>query len=344
MSPAVLPGLDLALPVIAAPMAGGPSTPALVAAAGRSGGFGFLAGGYKTAEMLAAQIEEVRASTPVFGVNLFAPNPVPVEPASYRAYAALIQAEGEPYGLDLTAVPVREDDDEWQSKVGMLLETPVPVVSFTFGIPQRSVIAELRRAGSVTVQTVTSPSEAELAAAAGVDALAVQSHEAGAHYGTLTPNALPPPVPLAALVAQVQAVTDLPVLAAGGLATPAQVRAVISSGASAVMIGTHLLRTDESGASATYKAGLAARAESETIVTRAFTGRPARGIRNRFTERYDEVAPSGYPAVHYLTSPLRRAATEAGDDEVINLWAGTGHALAPEGPAAAAMEALGSEL
>lgn len=196
---------SVANPVFAAPMSGGPTTPAMVIAAHQANSFGFLAGGYKPVAELSSQIHEVRTHTPTFGVNLFAPNPLPVTPDLYRSYAAAIQTDGERYGLDLTAVPRREDDDEWAAKVELLISDPVPVVSFTFGVPERLVLDRLRRAGSLLVQTVTSAAEAALAAEAGVDVLAVQSHEAGGHFATLTPKSPSSPLPSVDLVTAARA-------------------------------------------------------------------------------------------------------------------------------------------
>ncbi|HET6812136.1 MAG TPA: nitronate monooxygenase [Acidimicrobiales bacterium] len=336
--------LAAANPVLAAPMAGGPTTPAMVVAARRAESFGFLAGGYKSVDALASEMREVRASAPVFGVNLFAPNPLPVDPGAYRSYAEAIREEGIRFGLDLTSVPAREDDDGWAEKVALLLEDPVPVVGFTFGVPSREVVDALRRQGSLLVQTVTSGAEAAMAAGAGIDVMLVQSHEAGGHFGTLTPGSPSPPVALTALVTEVKSATGLPVIAAGGLGTTEAIREVLGAGAEAVMVGTHLLRTDESGASPTYKAALADRREHPTAVTRAFSGRPARGIRNGFMQRYEARAPLGYPAVHHLTSPLRRAAAAAGEPDLVNLWAGTAHASAPDGSVTAALTALAAGL
>jgi nitronate monooxygenase len=328
---------DLAIPVIAAPMAGGPTTPALVTAAAQAGGIGFLAGGYKTPDALAAQIAAVR-SVP-FGVNLFAPNPVPVDVTAFRNYANAMRADADRYGVELSSTPV-EDDDHWAGKIDALLADPVPMVSFTFGIPDRAVLAALHKAGSVLVQTVTSADEAKLAADAGVDLLAVQASVAGGHSATLTPHVLPPSTPLVELVAQVRAAVSLPIVAAGGLGTSADIAAVLRAGAVAAVVGTVLLRTDESGASAVVKTALADPARTETVVTRAFSGRPARGLRNDFIDRYDAVAPAGYPALHYLTSPLRKAATAAGDAELVNLWAGTGHRHATAESATAVLTRL----
>jgi NAD(P)H-dependent flavin oxidoreductase YrpB (nitropropane dioxygenase family) len=336
--------LGVSTPVLAAPMAGGPSTPALVREAARAGGLGLLAAGYTTPSTMAGQIAAVRAESVPFGVNLFAPNPVPVDVQAFRRYARAIQAEAERYGLNLADADPVEDDDHWADKVDLLLADPVPVVSFTFGIPDPAVVAALRGAGTVVVQTVTSAGEAGAAAAAGVDALVVQASAAGGHSGTLTPGVWPPGVPVADLVAQVRGTVALPLIAAGGLATPAGVAAAVRAGAAAVMVGTLLLLTDESGASAAYRAALADPDRGDTVVTRAFTGRPARALRNPFTERYDGLAPSGYPAVHHLTSPLRKAAAAAGDSGRINLWAGTGHRHATAGPAARVLERLAADL
>lgn len=318
-------GLGLSNPVLAAPMAGGPSTPALVIAADRAGSLGFLAGGYKSTQALADQIREVRTAGARFGVNLFAPNPVPVDVEAFHRYATAIQPDADRYGIDLrTAVP-REDDDQWSEKLELLLAEPVPVVSFTFGIPDPRTVAALRAAGTIVVQTVTSIAEADRAREAGVDGLAVQGSAAGGHSGTLTPRARPEPTALPELIAAIRDRMRLPIVAAGGLSTASAVGAVRGAGAAAVMVGTVLLRADESGASAVHRAALADPTRGATVVTRAFTGRPARALTNAFIARHDAGAPLGYPALHHLTSDLRKAAAAADDPELVNLWAGTGY-------------------
>jgi nitronate monooxygenase len=338
-----LSSLGVDLPVLAAPMAGGASTPALVAAAARAGGLGFLAAGYKTPDQLAGQIAEVREQAVPFGVNLFVPNPVPVDRAGFARYAAALQAEADGYDVRLETTPV-EDDDAWWEKVDLLVGQPVPVVGFTFNRPEPAVFRAFRQAGTLTVQTVTSPDEARAAAEAGADLLAVQASAAGAHSGTWTPERIPDPVPLLELVASVRAETDRPIVAAGGLATPAEVAAILRAGAVAVMVGTALLRSDESGASAVHRAALADPSRRDPVVTRAFTGRPARGLPNTFTEKYGPIAPAGYPALHHLTSPLRKAATAAGNPELVNLWAGTGYRHATTGPAGPILTGLASNI
>src|SRR5919206_1268578 len=175
----ILGRLGAGLPVVAAPMAGGASTPRLVVAAHRAGGLGFVAGGYKSVGELAAQVEEVRTAGARFGVNLFVPNPQPVDAREYAAYAEALREVAGPLGVDPTAVAVREDDDDFDAKVALLLHDPVPLVSFTFGFAPADVVAELQAVGTLTAQTVTTVDEAAEAAGWGVDLLVVQSHEAG---------------------------------------------------------------------------------------------------------------------------------------------------------------------
>jgi NAD(P)H-dependent flavin oxidoreductase YrpB (nitropropane dioxygenase family) len=337
-----LTNLGVRLPVTAAPMAGGATTTAMVIAASRAGSLGLLAAGYKTPEALGNEITAVRQASIPFGVNLFAPNPVPIDGADYRRYAAAVQREADRFGLTLPADPV-DDDDAFGAKVDLLLSDPVPVVSFTFGLPNGDVIRALQKAGTTVVQTVTSRQEAEAAAAAGVDMLAVQAAVAGGHSGTFTPDRMPSPLPIGDLVAQVTGAVRLPVIAAGGLATPADVAAVLRAGATATAVGTVLLRADESGASATHKAALTDPSRTETVITRAFTGRPARGLRNRFIDEFEASAPLGYPAIHHLTSSLRKAAAAAGESDLVHLWAGTGYRHAGRKPTATILTELASQ-
>jgi NAD(P)H-dependent flavin oxidoreductase YrpB (nitropropane dioxygenase family) len=315
-------------------MAGGPSGPALVAAVSDAGGLGFAAAGYKTPDALEAQLREVRSRTALFGVNVFVPNPLPVDRAEFRAYADRIAHDAAGFGLDLSGAEPKEDDDAWAAKIDLLLADPVPVVSFTFGLPEQSVITALRSAGTAVVLTVTSVAEAAAAAELGPDALAVQSHEAGGHYGTFTPRALPEPLALPELLRAVSARVGVPLIGAGGVATREHAHAALAAGAQLVAVGTALLLTDECEASTTYRSALADPAYSETVVARAFTGRPARGLVNSFTAQHLGEAPFGYPAIHHLTSPMRKAAAAAGDADRINLWAGVNHRLARRGPAA----------
>jgi len=336
--------LGSALPLAAAPMAGGPTTVQLATAVAEAGAFAFLAAGYKAPEALAAEITEVRRSTEAFGVNLFVPPTLRISEAEYRRYAEQLQIEADRYGLDLSQAPLVQDDDRWQDKLDLLLADPVPVVSVTFGLPQPAEISALRRAGSLVLVTVTTVDEAHAAAAVGADALFAQGSDAGAHSGTHDPFRQITPMSTGDLTRAVVAATGLPVVAAGGVDGPRTVAELVDAGAGAVAVGTLLLRTDESGASGTYRNALADPAFTETVITRAFTGRPARALRNQFIDEHDATAPTGYPAIHYLTRGLRQAAAAAGDAHHLHLWAGTGYRNATTGPASEVIARLASGL
>jgi len=331
------------LPIVAAPMAGGPTTIALVRAVAGAGGFPFLAGGYKTAAALADEIGQAEGLGVPFGVNIFAPSRSDIDRAAYLAYATELQEEADSYQLHLDTEP-HVDDDGWQSKLALLREHPVPVVSFTFGLPSPAEIAAVRAAGSAVFATVTTAAEASAARAAGVDGLVVQGPNAGGHSATFDPARTIVSIPTADLLDQIRAAVPLPMIAAGGVDGPAAAAELLRAGAAAVAVGTLLLRTDEAGTSATHRAALADPAFDRTVITHAFTGRPARALHNGFIARHQATAPIGYPAIHHLTRPIRRAAGAAGDADRLHLWAGTGFRSAPTGPAAEVIRSLADGL
>ncbi|MGK4579843.1 nitronate monooxygenase [Kitasatospora sp. HPMI-4] len=332
----------LEVPVVVAPMAGGATTPELVAAVSGAGGTGFLAAGYLTAQAMAEQVRRLRElSDRPFGMNLFVPAG-PADPAAVAAYRERLRPEAERFGVELPE-RIAPDRDDWDAKIEALLADPVPVVSYTFGLPSAEEVAALRAVGSWQIGTVTSVEEARAAAGLGLDALAVQGPEAGGHRATHRAQDRPGEVPLLELLATVGKETELPLIAAGGLGDGAAIAAALAAGASAVQLGTAFLRSDESGANAPYRAALVDERFAETAVTRVFTGRPARGLRNAFIDRYEPYAPVAYPELHHLTRPLRAAATARGDLDWMHLWAGTAHALARSGPAAEITRELWAE-
>ncbi|MDH6676457.1 nitronate monooxygenase [Rhodococcus sp. LBL1] len=321
------------LPIVAAPMAGGPTTVPLAAAVSSAGGFPFLAAGYKTPDTLAVEIRQLEAVGGPFGVNVFVPSPQPVDEVAFRSYADELQPEADHYGLHLDPQPVM-DDDGWKEKLALLLEHPVPVVSFTFGLPSSTEIVALRNTGSVVLGTITTHEEAIAAGDAGVDGLLVQGPDAGGHSATFDPRRAITPASTEQLLRRVHDAVDLPLVAAGGVDGPDTVARLLRAGADAVAVGTLLLRTDEAGTSPTHRAALAQAGPGQTVITRAFTGRPARALHNGFIARHDATAPVGYPAIHHLTRTLRQTASKAGDPDRLHLWAGTGYRNAPTGPAA----------
>ncbi|MET0993280.1 MAG: nitronate monooxygenase, partial [Mycobacterium sp.] len=187
--------------------------------------------------------------------------------------------------------------------------------------------------GITTVGTVTTLAEAEMAVACGVDAVVAQGPSAGGHRGTFDPAAQPAADRLEHLLAAL-AIIDVPVVAAGGLATADDVGRVLRAGAVAAQLGTAFLLADEAGSSPVHRAALQDPQFTETVVTKAFSGRYARGLRNRFIDEHEAQAPLGYPEIHYLTSPLRAASVRTGDPHAVNVWAGTGFRSAKTAPVA----------
>jgi nitronate monooxygenase len=325
-------------------MAGGPSNSGLAIAVAGAGAFPFLAGGYKAPEVLADEMTAVRARGVSFGVNLFAPNVASIDEREFRRYAAELQLEADRYGIDLSEFPIVEDDDRWRDKLDLLLAEPVPIVSVTFGLPAAREVSALRRVGSRVLATVTTVDEARAAAQVGVDGLIVQGSDAGGHSGTHDAHRRITAMPTAQLTRAVLSATALPVVATGGVAGRAAVSELLAVGATAVAVGTLLLRTDESGASQTYKDALGDPSCAGTVVTRAFTGRPARSLHNSFVDHHGATAPTGYPAIHHLTRALRQAAAAAGNSQDLHLWAGTGYRNAQVGPVASVITMLATDL
>ncbi len=330
---------SLAVPVIVAPMAGGPSTPELAAAGTNAGGLGFVAAGYLSADTLAERIVAARnLTTGPLGVNLFAPQPSAATRQAIESYAAALAPDVERYGATL-GDPVY-NDDAWAAKVDVLLDLRPEVASFTFGLPSVEECKRLRDAGIATVGTVTSVYEADAAVDCGVDAIAVQGPSAGGHRGTFDPVAEPNPQPLPGLLAAVVARVNVPVIAAGGLVTADDVNRVIEDGAVAAQVGTAFLLADEAGSSPVHRAALQDPQFTETVVTKSFSGRYARGLHNRFIDDHEAQAPFGYPEVHYLTGPLRAGSVRAGDPHGTNVWAGTGFKSIKSAPVADIMKDL----
>ncbi|MFF4830394.1 nitronate monooxygenase [Streptomyces sp. NPDC001315] len=346
-------------PIVQAPMAGGVSVPQLAAAVSEAGGLGFLAAGYKTADGVYQEIKQLRSLTArPFGVNLFMPQPefpgastgstadaAPPAAGAVEVYAHQLAGEAAWYETEL-GDPDSGRDDGYEAKLAVLLDNPVPVVSFHFGVPSRDVLESLRRAGSLTWVTATTVEEALAVERAGADAVIVQGVEAGGHQGThrdIQEND-GCGIGLLALIAQVREAVSLPLVAAGGIMRGSQIAAVLAAGAGAAQLGTAFVATPESGAHALHKQALTNPLFVRTELTRAFSGRPARGLVNRFLREHGPYAPAAYPEVHHLTSPLRKAAAKAGDAQGMALWAGQGHRMAREFPAGQLVEVLAAEL
>ena len=333
---------ELEVPLAAAPMGGGPSTPDLVVAVAEAGALGFLAAGYKTPAAVNAEVAEVRARTErPFGVNVFLPGTPAADPAAVETYRDRLAPVATRLGVD--AGQPRWDDDAAAAKLEAV--AGVPLVSVTFGCPARAVVERLQAAGSAVLVTVTTVDEAVTAAGVRPDALWVQGAEAGAHRGSFTDDATTgAAVPLLTLVPAVRAATGLPIVASGGLMDGADVAAVLAAGATWAAMGTAFLGCPEAGTHPTHLGALTDPRFHRTAVTRAFTGRPARGLVNEFMRRYDDGAPRAYPEVHHVTRPLRTAAAAAGDADPLHLWAGEGWRRLRPMPAADLVRTVAAEL
>ncbi|MCZ0871934.1 nitronate monooxygenase [Peribacillus sp. AS_1] len=329
-------------PIIQAPMAGGASTPKLAASVSNAGGLGFLAAGYKTAEEMMDEIGQTRQLTErPFGVNVFVPGNEPADENILSGYREKIEKEAESVGAEIGKAD--SDDDDWDNKLDVLKEAGVAVVSFTFGCPTEDVIRELQDVGSLIAVTVTNLQEAKKAAGAGADVLCVQGFEAGGHRASFD-DRTEDDYGLLVLIRMIGAELDLPIIAAGGLMHGKDIAAVLEAGATAAQLGTAFLRCPESGASPVHKAALGNPRFTKTAVTRAFSGRRARGLVNHFLTEYDSVAPVAYPYVHHMTKQMRKAAGQKNNPELMALWAGQGYKLSRELPASELVELLVDEL
>jgi nitronate monooxygenase len=319
-------------PLVLAPMAGGPSTPALCVAVSEAGGLGSHGGAYVAPARLREEIRAIRAATSKpFAVNLFADEGAKADDRTLvRAREALA---GYRAALGLPVPGPLPAEGGLRESFAVLLEERVPVFSFTFGIPPREMLDACRKASILTLGTATSVAEARALEEAGVDFVCAQGAEAGGHQGTFDRDAEPGLVGTMALVPQVVDAVRVPVIAAGGIMDGRGFAAALALGASAVSMGTAFLLCPEAGTSAPYRAALREARDDGTVITRAFSGRAARGLQNRFTREMAGAPLAPFPAQNSLTREIRAAATKAGDAGLLSLWAGQGAPLAREKPA-----------
>ena len=336
--------LGIAQPIIGGPMAG-VGTPALTAAVSEAGGLGAFGGGMLEPDALQAAIDQVRALTSKpFCINLFiTPQPAVDAEQVTRMIGRLARYRTE-LGLPRAKIPsvfAPSFDEQFE----VVLSARVPVFSFTFGALDRKHVDLLHAQGAKVIGTATCVREAKQLAALGCDAIVASGIEAGGHRATFALPFEQSQVGLFALLPQVAAAVDVPVIAAGGVMTAEQVAAALLLGASGVQLGSALLRTPESGASGAYKQALVGIEDIGTRQTRAFSGRPARGVVNRLMAEIEaggDIPP--YPVQNRLTAEIRAAANAQGKSEYLSLWAGQAAGLAREAPAAQVVRDLALEI
>lgn len=341
--------LGITLPIIQAPMAG-VSTPALAAAVSNAGGLGSLGVGAMNAEQARSVIRETRALTShPFNVNLFCHAPATSNPALEAVWLAYL----EPYFREFEASPPATLAEIYTSfnvdfdMLAMLLEERPAVVSFHFGLPPASHIDALRAAGVVLLASATNLEEARQIEAAGLDAVIAQGIEAGGHRGMFDPDARDEGLSTFSLTRLVVRETKLPVIAAGGIMDGAGIAAVLALGAEAAQLGTAFVACPESSADAAHRAALLGERAKHTAFTTAISGRPARGIFNRFTalgEAEGRPAIPAYPLAYVAGKALNQAAIKTGSSEFAAHWAGQAACLSRALPAAELVAVLNAEL
>jgi nitronate monooxygenase len=334
--------LGIRYPIVQAPMAGGGDTPGLVAAVSGAGGLGSIGAAYLTPEKILEAAREVRASTDrPFAVNLFAPTHAPELPANADAAVRRVAPHYRELGLT-TPDTVRAEGFSFDDQLAAALETGASVLSFTFGMLPTDAVAEVKRRGLFLIGTATTVAEARQLVDAGVGAVVAQGAEAGGHRGTFSGDFDRAMIGTASLVPQVADAVSVPVIASGGLMDGRGLVAALALGASAVQLGTAFLACDEAGIPDAYRDAILAAGEDQTRITRAFSGRPARGIVNRFMDDVDS-APDAilpFPYQNALTRPLRTAAKAENRPEFLSLWAGQGLGLARKQSAKALVETI----
>jgi nitronate monooxygenase len=346
--------LGMRVPIVQAPMAGGPDTPELAAAVSNAGGLGSIGCAYLSARQIDEAAAAVRARTSApFALNLFIRAEAAPDPDAAARTEPLLRAFRRELGLDERPPPgsspppspsPSQPNDPFDAQLEAVLRAQPRAFSFTFGAPAREEVRALHERSIVVIGTATTVEEAEVLESLGVDAVSAQGAEAGGHRGTFLGRFEDGLVGTMALVPQIAQRVRVPVLAAGGIMDGRAIAAALALGAAAAQLGTAFLLCPEAGTSAPYREALRSPAAQRTVVTRAFSGRPARGIRNRFTDAFEREAPAPFPLQQQLTRELRAEATRQGRADLMQLWAGQAAPLARALPAAELVRLLAAEL
>lgn len=337
--------LGITLPIIQAPMAGGPSTPELVAAVSEAGALGSFGFAYTQPEKMQHDAELVRARTAgPFNLNLFASKtPGEIDAASQTPALEAVAPYFEELGLPRPQ-PVRGPyAPDLRAQLDMIEDIRPAVFTFHLGDVGGERIATMRAAGITVGGSATCVAEAKRLETLGVDFIIAQGTEAGGHRGTYMRDTYEAMTGTLALVRLIVRAVRIPVVAAGGIMDGAGIAAALALGAEAAQLGTAFVTCPESGASAVHKAAILAARDDDTLITEKFSGKPARGLANRYMREMRDAPTLPFPAQNTLTGPLRAAAAKAGDADFPSLWAGQAAPLAREMPAAELVARLRDE-
>ncbi|WP_128855364.1 nitronate monooxygenase family protein [Bacillus sp. CDB3] len=322
--------LQVKNPIIQAGMAGAITTPELVAAVSNGGGLGTLGAGYMSPEQIREAIYKIRELTDKpFGVNLLLTKEVKIEKEKVKEANVLLESVNRELGIE--GEQALKLPKSYAAQLQVLLEEKVPVVSFAFQTLEKEEIDELKRRGIKVVGTATHVAEAKVLAELGVDIIVGQGSEAGGHRGTFIGKERDAMIGTFALIPQLVAeVPHIPIVAAGGVMNGQGLVAAFALGAEAVQMGSAFLTSEESITHDVYKEAILHSTDTSTTVTRAFSGKYARGIRNEFIEKHEgreENLPM-YPVQNVLTSKIRQEAAKQNKEEYMSLWAGQASSLA----------------
>ena len=340
--------LQIKHPIIQAPMAGGVTTTELVTAVSLHGGLGMIGAGYMSPEQLLEQIQEVKEKTATFGVNLFVPQAVNVDEDKIQKTNEILQPIKDTLQVtdsDVTIATNEERKESFDEQLDVILNENVPVCSFTFGLPDKTVIEKLKAKGIITIGTATTVEEAIHIEQIGIDIVVVQGSEAGGHRGNFLANTEDSLIGLMSLIPQVVDHVGIPVIAAGGIMDGRGLIASLCLGAKAVQMGTAFMLTEESGTQEVHAQAILRAKEDETTLTRAFSGKYARGIRNEFMNRlrgYEENLPP-FPIQNSLTQSIRKGASSKKNAEYMSLWCGQSPRLAKKQTVAKLIEQVVTE-
>ncbi|RZK78888.1 MAG: nitronate monooxygenase [Pedobacter sp.] len=335
--------LKVKLPLIVAPMAGGPTTVKLVVAASEAGALGSLGAAYYSPKLITDSIKVIRALTDQpFAVNLFVPQPVP-DVTEGHLKLAIAKTQGYRAEMSLPAPRLTSPYEEnFDQQFEAVLSQKPHVLSFVFGVLAPEYMKETKKQGIFTMGTATSLEEGLLLQDSGVNAIVAQGMEAGGHRGIFDPTAPDPQIRTLDLVRMLKAQVHVPIVAAGGIMNRDDVQRMMNEGVGGVQMGTAFLAVQEAGTSQPYRRKLLESSARDTRTTRVFSGRLARGIVNRFM---DEMGPQPeavlpFPAQNKFTRDLRGGAVAANSSDLLSLWAGTGTGELWTGPARELIQSL----
>jgi len=336
----------MSMPVVLAPMGGGPSTPELAAAVSNAGGLGSLAAAYSGPDKIKQDIARIRELTSrPFAVNLFSLQAQEPLRGNVQAVSDFLAPYHQELGLGAPQLPQKAIED-FDKQIDAICETQPPIVSFTFGLLKPHVMQRLKSIPAFVIGTATTVDEALQLESSGVDVVVAQGSEAGAHRGTFAVPAEEALIGTVALVPQVIDAVRIPVIASGGIMDGRGIVAALALGASAVQMGTAFLAAKEAGTSPAWRAALLQAHEDQTTTTRAFSGRMARGLRNEFIEKWNAAGLKNlsYPWQNSFTQQMRRAASATKRPELLSLWSGQGIRLLRQGTAAELMSRWREEM